>query len=170
MKKSQTIIEKRPVDAQLDLYSAFHKKPANRAINYVCIPLILFSILGFVWSVPFPHIGFLGSYNGYLNWASFLIAFAVYYYLKLSPVLSYLMLIVFFGFAYGIIEIIAVQNTGGFVLPQMCLVIFVAANIAQLVGYRIEGNKPTAVESLKFILIEPIWLLSLVLKRYKIRY
>src|ERR1700761_6730446 len=141
--KKQPILTKRPVDNWLDLYSSFHKKPANKAINYVCIPLILFSILGFVWAIPFPHIGFLGSYNGYLNWASFLIAIVIYYYLKQSPVLSYLMLIILFLFAYVIIQMTEWEKAGGLIMPQVCLVLFVIANILQLIGYKIEGKKPT---------------------------
>jgi uncharacterized membrane protein YGL010W len=168
MKNQKT--EKRPIDILIDEYAGFHQKPANQYINYICIPLILFSILGFIWSIPFPHLGFLGSYNGYFNWASFLIAFAIYYYMKRSPVLSYIMLIMIFAFTYIIIQLQAWQKAGGFILPQMCVVVFVMANIAQLIGYRIEGKKPTFMENFKFLLIEPIWLLSLGLKRFKIKY
>jgi uncharacterized membrane protein YGL010W len=162
--------EKRPIDILIDEYAGFHQKPVNRYINYICIPLISFSILGFIWSIPFPHLGFLGGYNGYFNWASFLIAFAIYYYMKRSPVLSYIMLIVIFAFTYIIIQLQAWQTAGGFILPQMCVVVFVMANIAQLIGYRIEGKKPTFMENFKFLLIEPIWLLSLGLKGFKIKY
>jgi uncharacterized membrane protein YGL010W len=168
MKTQKT--EKRPVDILIDEYAQFHQKPANRYINYICIPLIAFSILGFVWCIPFPHLGFLGNYNGYLNWASFLIALVIYYYMKRSPIISYIILIIFFAFAYGITQLQAWQKTGGPILPQLCVVVFVTANIAQLIGYRIEGKKPTMMESFKFVLVEPMWLLSLVLKRFGVRY
>ncbi len=154
----------------IDEYAQFHQKPVNRYINFVCIPLITFSIVGFVWCIPFPHLGFLGSYNGYLNWASFLIAFVIYYYMKRSPIISYVMLIVLFAFTYAIIQLQAWQKTGGPIFPQLCVVVFVTANIAQLIGYRIEGKKPTMMESFKFVLLEPMWLLSLVLKRFGVKY
>lgn len=160
----------RPIDVLIEEYAGFHHKPVNRVINYICIPLIAFSILGFVWAIPFPHLGFLGSYNGFINWASFLIAFSIYYYMKRSPILSYIMLLVLFGFTYIILQLESWKKTGGPVLPQMCIVIFVTANIGQLIGYRIEGKKPTMVESFKFLLVEPVWLLSLILKRFNIKY
>ncbi|MDB4924950.1 DUF962 domain-containing protein [Mucilaginibacter sp.] len=163
-------IEKRPVDILIDRYAEFHKKPANRYINYICVPLISFSILGFVWSIPFPHLNFLGSYNGYLNWGSFLIALVIYFYMKLSPIISYIMLIVLFVFTFCIIQLEGWQKTGGPILPQMCVVVFVTANIIQFIGYRIEGKKPTSAENFKFLGIEPIWLLSLVLKRFGVKY
>ena len=108
--KTQPIV-KRPIDKYLDKYAEFHTKPANRVINYFCVPLVLFSIIGFVWSIPFPHLGFLGIYNGYLNWASFLIALTIYFYYKLSPLLSYVALLIIFGFSYGVIQLLEWQKT-----------------------------------------------------------
>ena len=130
----------------------------------------MFSILGFVWSLPFPHLGFLGSYNGMFNWASFLIAFGIYYYYRMSPILSYLMLLVIFAFAYVISLLEAWQKTGGMVLPQICIVLFVAANILQLIGFKLEGKRPMLIWDFKFLLIGPLWLLSLVLRRFKVKY
>jgi len=161
--------QNRPIDILIDEYDAFHTKPANRVINFICIPLILFSILGFVWSIPFPHLNFLGTYDMF-NWASFLIAFMIYYNLKLSPVLSYLLLFVLFGFCYGIMQLEAWQKAGGLILPQICIVVFVTANILQLIGYKIEGRKPTFAEDFKFLLVAPMWLLSLPLKKFAIKY
>lgn len=167
--KPQPIV-KRPVDVLLDEYASFHTNKTNRVINYFCIPLIAFGILTFVWSIPFPHLDFLGKYNGFINWASFLVAFSLYYYLRLSPILSYIMLFLLFGFSYAITLLEAGQKTGGPALPQVGLILFVLGNIAQLIGYRAEGRKPTFAEDFKFLLIGPMWLMSLILKRFKIRY
>ncbi|GAA4096723.1 DUF962 domain-containing protein [Mucilaginibacter panaciglaebae] len=166
----QPKIEKRPIDLIIDQYDSFHQKPANRVINYICIPLIVFSIVGFVWSLPFPQLKFLGSYISYLNWGSFLIAFSVYYYMRLSPLMSYVLLLILFALVYLVIQMRAAESSGGFVLPQVCVFIFIMANIAQFIGYRIEGKKPTFSDEFKFILTGPIWLLSLVLKKVGVKY
>jgi uncharacterized membrane protein YGL010W len=158
MKKPQPKIEKRPVDAIIDQYDSVHQKPANRIINYFCIPLIVFSIVGFVWSLPFPQLKFLGNYITYLNWGSFLIAFSVYYYMRLSPIISYIVLLILFALIYGII------------LPQVCVFVFVMSIIAQFIGYQIEGKKPTFSDEFKFMLTGPLWLLSLVLKKFGLKY
>ncbi|HEY9534300.1 MAG TPA: Mpo1-like protein [Mucilaginibacter sp.] len=163
-------IEKRPIDVIIDQYDSFHQKPANRLINYFCIPLIVFSIVGFVWSLPFPQLKFLSSYISYLNWGSFLIAFSVYYYMRLSPLMSYILLLILFALVYIAIQMQGAEKTGGFVLPQVCVFIFIMANIAQFIGYRIEGKKPTFNDEFKFILTAPIWLLSLVLKKFGVKY
>jgi uncharacterized membrane protein YGL010W len=163
-------IEKRPIDLIIDEYDSFHQKAANRIINYICVPLIVFSVIGFIWSLPFPQLKFLGVYNSYLNWASFLIAFSIYYYMKLSPVLSYIMLLLIFGLVYIITQMQLAEKTGGLVLAQVCVVIFVMANIAQFIGYRIEGKKPTFANEFKFMITAPVWLLSLVMKKFGVKY
>jgi uncharacterized membrane protein YGL010W len=158
-------IEKRPVDVVLDEYASFHTNPTNRIINYFCIPLVSFGILAFVWSIPFPQLDFLGRNQTFVNWASFLVAFTLYYYLRLSPMLSYLMLFFLGVFSYAIVML--EQN---FVLAQIGLILFVIGNIGQLIGYKKEGRKPIFAQDFKFMLIGPMWLFSLILKKFKIRY
>jgi uncharacterized membrane protein YGL010W len=162
--------DKRPIDIYFDQYTATHQNPTNKLINWVCVPLIIFSLLGLFWAIPFPYIKFLGQYNGYFNWASFLIAGAIYYYYKLSPVLSYLMLLLLFSCSYGIMELDTLQKTGGPALWQVSLVLFAASWIGQLIGYKIEGKRPSFTDELNFLLIGPIWLLSFLLKRFLIKY
>jgi uncharacterized membrane protein YGL010W len=171
-KKSPTAAaaERRPVDVYFDKYAESHQNPDNKLIHWICVPLIVFSLLGLVWAIPFPHLNFLGRFNGFFNWASFLIAFSVYYYYKLSPVLSYLMLLVVFGFSFGIIELDEWQKAGGPALWLVCLVIFVLAWAGQFIGHKIEGKKPSFLDDLKFLLIGPIWLLHFILKKFSIRY
>jgi uncharacterized membrane protein YGL010W len=160
----------RPVDVYFNKYAESHQNPTNKAIHWICVPLIVFSLLGLVWAIPFPRISFLGQFNNYFNWASFLIAFAIYYYYKLSPVLSYIMLLVVFAFSYGIIELDTIQKAGGPALWLVCLVIFVVSWIGQFIGHKIEGKKPSFLDDIKFLLIGPIWLLHFILKKLNMKY
>lgn len=112
----------------------------------------------------------MGTYNGYFNWASFLIAFAVYYYYKLSPVLSYIMLLVIFFFVYLITLLAGWEANGGPALWLVCSVIFVIAWVGQFIGHKIEGKKPSFLTDLKFLLIGPIWLLHFIFKKFSWRY
>ncbi|WP_457128634.1 Mpo1 family 2-hydroxy fatty acid dioxygenase [Mucilaginibacter sp. HD30] len=164
-KTKQPEIAKRPVDVVMDEYASFHTNPTNRIMNYICIPLVSFGILAFVWSIPFPKLEFLGKNQTFINWASFVVASALYYYLRLSPMLSYLMLFLLGVFSYVIVSL---EHT--FVLAQIGLVLFVIGNIGQLIGYKNEGRRPVFAQDFKFMLIAPMWLLSLILKRFKIRY
>ena len=166
----QTQQPKQLVDVYFDKYAESHQNPTNKLIHWICVPLIVFSLLGLVWAIPFPHLNFLGQYNGYFNWASFLIAFAIYYYYKLSPILSYFMLLLIFAFTYGIIQLETWGNASGPALWLSCLIVFVLAWVGQFVGHKIEGKKPSFLDDIKFLLIGPIWLLHFILVKIKMKY
>lgn len=171
MKEKKAASEpKKQVDIYFDKYAESHQNSTNELIHWICVPLIVFSLLGLVWAIPFPHIGFLGKYNGMFNWASFLIAFAIFYYYKLSPVLSYLMLLIVMAFCYVITVLEQWHVAGGPALWQSCLVIFVLSWVGQFIGHKIEGKKPSFLDDVKFLLIGPIWLLHFILLKLKIRY
>lgn len=164
MKKEQKIAAKVPqreIDVLFAAYATTRQHPLNRIIHWICIPLILFSILGLAWSVPFPHLNFLGKYNGFLNWASFIIAFAGYYYYRLSPVLSYMMLLLVFALSLIVVQFEKWQLAGG---PHLWLVsasVLLIGFAGLYAGQKIEGRKTSVLSSVKFVLIGPIWLIEL---------
>ncbi|KQS35946.1 DUF962 domain-containing protein [Pedobacter sp. Leaf194] len=169
-KQTHKVEIKRPVDVYFDKYQESHNNETNEVIHWICVPLIIFSLLGLVWSIPFPHIAFLGKYNGFVNWASFLIAFSVYYYYRLSPVLSYMMLLLIVIMSWGIVSLEQWQKTGGPAVWVICLIIFVVSWIGQFIGHKIEGKKPSFLDDIKFLLIGPIWLLHFICKKAGIKY
>jgi uncharacterized membrane protein YGL010W len=161
---------KRPVDIYFDKYGESHQNHTNELIHWICVPLIVFSLLGLVWQIPFPHLDFLGKYNGFFNWASFLIAFAMYYYFTLSPVLFFLMIWVIGLMSYGIVKLEQWQQVGGPAAWLVFAIIFVVAWIGQFIGHKIEGKKPSFLDDIKFLLIGPIWLLHFVCKKIGLKY
>ena len=40
--------------ALLAEYGESHQNPTNKLVHWVCVPLIMFSLLGLLWSVPVP--------------------------------------------------------------------------------------------------------------------
>ncbi|MEJ5962669.1 DUF962 domain-containing protein [Pedobacter immunditicola] len=163
-------IPKSELDILFDKYAESHQDPTNKLIHWICVPLIVFSILGLVWAIPFPHLEFLGKYNGFVNWASFLIAFSIYYYYRLSPVMSYFMLLSVFVMSFFIVQLEKVEASGGPALWVVCAVIFVLAWIGQFIGHKIEGKKPSFLDDVKFLLIGPIWLIHFICKKIGVRY
>jgi uncharacterized membrane protein YGL010W len=161
---------KREIDVLFDQYSESHQHPSNKLIHWICVPLIIFSLLGLVWSVPFPHLAFLGRYNGFLNWASFLIAFSGYYYYRLSPVLSYMMILIVFAMALVVVQLEKWALAGGPAIWMVCGTIFIIAWTGQFIGHKIEGKKPSFLQDVKFLLIGPIWLLHYLCLKMGIRY
>lgn len=174
MKKDQQVkgkaLPQREVDLLLSQYADSHQHPSNKLIHWICVPLILFSLIGLVWSIPFPHLNFLGKYNGFVNWASFLIAFSGYYYYRLSPILSYMMILLVFVVAMGIVQLEKWELAGGPAVWVVCAIIFVLSWIGQFIGHRIEGRKPSFIQDVKFLLIGPIWLLQFICKKTGLKY
>jgi uncharacterized membrane protein YGL010W len=169
-KKGIAALPKRDIDVLLDQYGESHQNSVNKMIHWICVPLILFSLLGLLWAVPFPHLNFLGKYNGFLNWASFLIAFSGYYYYRLSPVLSYMMILIVFAMSLLVVQLEKWEIAGGPALWLVCAVIFTVAWVGQFIGHRIEGKKPSFLQDVKFLLIGPIWLLHFICVKTGIRY
>ena len=169
-KRTLALEPKRKVDILFDKYVESHQHPKNELIHWVCVPLIVFSLLGLIWSIPFPYLGFLGKYNGFLNWASFVIAFSGYYYYKLSPILSYLMILFVFAVALVIVQLEKWAAVGGPAVWMVCGVVFILAWIGQFIGHKIEGKNPSFLEDVKFLLIGPIWLLHFLCLKMGLKY
>jgi uncharacterized membrane protein YGL010W len=164
MKKEQKNATKMPhreIDVLFAEYAADRQHPSNRLIHWVCIPLILFSILGLAWSIPFPHLDFLGRYNGFLNWASFLIAISGYYYYRLSAILSYMMLLLVFALSLIVVQFEKWELAGGPALWLVCTVVLLIAVAGLFLGQKIEGRKRSFLSNVKLVLIGPIWLLEM---------
>lgn len=157
-------VEQRPVDVFFNQTNEVYGK--NPAVAVIAIILTLFGLITFVWALPFPYLAFLGKYNGYLNWASFLIAAAIYYLLRLSPMVSYIMLFMLFGFSYGIIQLEGWQKSGGASLCIVGLSAFVIGTIIQMLTFR----QKTASEYVNLLLKSPVWVIVFVLKKLNFKY
>jgi uncharacterized membrane protein YGL010W len=160
----------RPVEVHFNRLNASHQNPVNRLLHFAGIPLMLLGILGIAWAIPFPYIKFLGEYNGMFNWASFLIAFSVYYTLKLSPNLSYMVLLVLFVLSYFLSKLAAWELAGGSPLIWVSTAILAIAWLLQYIGGYIENNKRSFEDDKQLVLITPIWMLHFLAKKIGLRY
>src|SRR2546430_16945654 len=76
----------RTVADWLTEYGARHEHPSNKLLHWICVPPIVLSLLGILWSLPVPA-AFADS-SPWLNWATLPAAAARAYYLALSPALA----------------------------------------------------------------------------------
>lgn len=147
-------------DQWLDKYGESHQNPVNKLIHWICIPAIVVSLLGLLISVPmpwdFPH----------LNLATILLVLSIGFYAKLSTRLAAGMVVVSVGTYSAALSLTALSIP----LWVSSLVIFVIAWIAQFIGHKIEGQKPSFFEDLQFLLIGPLWLLGFIYRKAGISY
>ena len=66
-----------------DKYGESHQNRTNKIIHWICIPLIIFSLIGLLWSIPHNYFNEFMN-NDYLNWGSIFIICVLFYYTILS--------------------------------------------------------------------------------------
>jgi uncharacterized membrane protein YGL010W len=141
----------RTIDTLLAQYSESHRNPTNELIHFICVPVIVFSLLGLVWSVH-PIAALAVS------------AAALWYYFNLSP-----------PFAYGMLAMTVIMLALLAVMPRytvlpVSIAIFVLAWMGQFVGHQIEGKKPSFFDDVRFLLIGPLFVLSFLYRRLRVAY
>ena len=104
-----TEIPARPIDRWFAHYSDDHRNHANQRLHVICVPLILWSVIALLWTIPSPA---------------------------------------------------SLFNDG----------VFVAAWIAQFVGHKLEGRKPSFLTDLTYLLIGPAWVLAKLYRKLGWRY
>ncbi len=154
----------RSVEMWLDEYGESHRNDTNKAIHWVCVPLIVLSVLGLLWSVPVPDA--FADISPAMNWATlFMMAAMVYYFImSISLGLGMVLMTALFVLAlYGLAMLPAP-------LWASSLVIFVGAWIGQFIGHRIEGVRPSFFKDVQFLMIGPVWLLAFLYRKLGIPY
>ncbi|MFB2865960.1 DUF962 domain-containing protein [Aeromonas sp. MdU4] len=138
-------------------YGQSHRHPVNVAIHKLAVPGIYLCSLGLLWSLP------AGPPPAGLNWAAVAAIPVLAFYLQLS-----------FALFVGMAGLTALglafchQWQGPLLWPA--LFIFVLLWIAQFVGHRIEGKRPSFLADLQFLLIGPAWVLASLYRRLGIPY
>ena len=149
---------KRDIHQWISDYGVSHKNPTNKKIHWLCVPIIMFTLLGLLSMVKFYSI----------NLAYGLIAMALIFYIRLSITISIGMFIISaiqLGSIYYLEQILLFSN-----LLYIYIGVFIVAWIGQFIGHKIEGQKPSFFEDLQFLLIGPAWLLSFIYKKIGIKY
>ena len=149
----------------IEEYGASHQNPTNKLIHWICVPLIMLSLLSLISIIPFPFKNYelltFGDLVVKINWMTLFLAYSIFFYLRLS-----------FSIAIGmfLIAILMIASISWieFLDPsiwKLSLIIFTLAWIGQFIGHKIEGQKPSFFEDFKFLLIGPAWLLSFIYKK-----
>ena len=158
----------RKIDQLLSEYGESHQNATNKIIHWICVPLIFFSIVGLVASIPSNVLqSVLGEGNPYANWATVALVFAVVYYVSLSIPLSIGMML-FAVLCLFVVNFIVQFNIAP--LWMISLIIFVVAWIGQFYGHKVEGKKPSFLKDIQFLLIGPAWLMHFLYKKLEIPY
>ena len=149
------------IDTLLNEYGESHQNRTNRKIHWVCVPAIVFSLFGLLWSLPFPI-----KISPLINWVTILIVLALIYYLLLSWRLACGMLF------SSLFMILILRWMDSFSVPlwRIAVAIFIVAWIGQFIGHHIEGKRPSFFKDIQFLLIGPVWLFADVYRKFNLSY
>ncbi len=158
----------RKIDQLLLEYGESHQHATNKMVHWICVPAIMFSLIGMLWSIP-PDliIQSIGTdLAGFANFGVLFLLIATIYYLRLS-----------FSLFAGMLVIACLMAIGNHALFNWSesmflasLLIFAAAWVGQFIGHQIEGKKPSFLKDVQFLLIGPAWLLHFIYKKTGIPY
>ena len=153
----------RKIDQLFAEYAESHQNQTNKFIHWICVPLIFFTIVGFISLIPAPH--FCAPYFGCISIVALVLVSIFYFNLswRISIIILLIMLLLE-HFAYAI-NVHFKENSW-----IIYLSIFVITWIFQFIGHKIEGKKPSFLKDLQFLLVGPIWLLHFILKKIGIPY
>ena len=76
----------KPIQHWLDEYGESHQNKTNKIIHWICIPLILWSLIALLSLIPHSYLNIFNNLvlNEFTHWGSVIVFFGLLFYLRLS--------------------------------------------------------------------------------------
>jgi uncharacterized membrane protein YGL010W len=132
-------------------YSESHRNRTNQQIHRICVPLILWSVVGFFSLLRVP-----GLPGGVLASAAIPLCLGLLVFYALLGFVPFLQMLVQLGASLTLSFELEHATKHVWIVYAA---VFVAAWIGQAVGHLFEGKKPSFFKDLQFLLIGPLWIL-----------
>lgn len=116
------------VDQWLSEYGESHQNPSNKVLHWICVPIIVVSLIGLLWSLPVPKL--FSTLSPLLNWGTLVLLLGVVYYCAMSLTLAFGMLL----FAAIVTAAITLLERLPGSLWILCVALFVVAWIGQFIS------------------------------------
>lgn len=154
----------RTADEWFQAYGHSHQNGINKAIHWFCVPLITLTLLALLWEIP---TGKIATVAPWFHWAYILIVIALIFYIRLSISIALGMLV---ATVVALALFTAWDRWVTVPLWPFALGFFILAWILQFIGHAIEGEKPSFLQDIQFLLVGPAWLLHFIYRRVGIPY
>lgn len=150
------------IDDWLARYEATQAGLRNPVVYWAGVPMIVLGTVGILWHLPIPA-EFL-EISPLLNWGSaFLMATAIYYF-----IISLSLAIGMLPFLLGIAAIQLWLAASA--LPQfgVAAALLVAGTAGLWLGHSARGRIRAIVQDFQLMMIGPLWLLSVMYRRFNV--
>ena len=149
----------------LDEYGESHQNKTNKRIHWVCVPIIFWTAMAFIYAIPTPTA--FAEISPHLNWSSIGAVLVILFYARLSVSLAVGMA-AFTAFCYFTILAFDAAFAGSLVISSA--VVFVIVWAAQFYGHEVEGKKPSFFKDVQYLMIGPAWLMSFIYQKVGLKY
>ena len=136
----------------------------HRVLDWICVPIIVTSLVGILWSLPVPAV--FRDASPILNWGTLFLMAAVVYYFILSISLAFGML----PFVVLVVAGLAGLDLLDVSLAALCGPVFLASWSAQLFGRWLADKPLRTATNLQHVMLAPLRLLASVYRRFRIPY
>ena len=137
--------------ALLASYASYHQDPRNRSTHFIGVPLITFSLL---IALALPALTLPGTRVGLDRIATAALAlFYLYLDLPIGLALTGALVLLAAGAE-------SITRLGATATAASAILCFIVGWCLQLLGHRLEGNRPALLDNLRQIFIAPIYLIA----------
>lgn len=150
------------IDNWLHRYEQGHADLRNPVVYWAAVPMIVLGTVGLLWYLPVPDEFY--EISPLLNWGSaFLMATAIYYFI-ISLSLAIGMLPFLLGLAAVHLWLAAS------VYPQLgvSVALLFAGSVGLWLGRQGPGKLGALLQDFQLMMIGPLWLLSVIYRRFKV--
>ncbi len=134
----------------LNEYKESHQNPVNVRLHFICVPLIMWSLLGFLHEFKLV---------GDIHFSHIFACLGILFYVYLDHWRVTLTMMVTLGLMLATLNFIPY-------LISISIVVFVCAWLGQFYGHAVEGKKPSFFKDLIFLLIGPVWILKKIAPKF----
>jgi uncharacterized membrane protein YGL010W len=148
------------IDNWLERYGESHKQLRNPIVFWASVPMVVLGTVGVFWALPIP----LEFYeiSPLLNWGSaFLMATAIYYF-----IISLSLAIGMLPFLLGIAAVQLWLAQAPYPALGVSTGLLAAGAVGLFLGRGGPGSIRRVLEDFQLMMIGPVWLLSILYKRF----
>jgi len=148
------------IDSWLERYEATHHSLQNPVVYWAAIPMLVLGTVGLLWASSVPQQFF--EISPLLNWGSaFLMATAIYYF-----IISLSLAIGMLPFLLGLAAFQLWLTQSQYPPLGVSLGLLVAGTVGLWLGRGGPGRFRAILQDYQLMMIGPVWLLSVIYKRF----
>ena len=151
-------------DGWLERYERSHSNLSNPVVYWAAVPMVVVGTVGLLWYLPIP--AEFVQISPLLNWGSaFLMAATIYYF-----IISLSLAIGMLPFVLGLASLQLWLTGSEYPALGVSTGLLVAGVVGLALGRRSKGTARALLQDLQLMMIGPVWLLSVIYRRFGIPY